>query len=279
MDKGARGLILGTLQGASNTAVLDGLFRDRFSDVADYLLAVEGLWGKEAVQAIRTEVHSVSAVAPMVVSAGEVHRREEAIAEAMLVSMPEADFRSAVFRARVRLANPAETETRIASICKARGIPWEFTLKDGFQWVGDTEVEVRAIGPVMSAITDTRFAGAARSEFEQARTELALGTPAALKQSVVEAAAAIESAMKVLLTEHGKTYEPGETASKILKRLEDAGIIPHSMERIILGVSTVRNKQAGHGAGATPHDVPRETAEAVVASAAVAISYMHDRLP
>jgi hypothetical protein len=41
----------------------------------------------------------------------------------------------------------------------------------------------------------------------------------------------------------------------------------------------VRNKKAGHGAGEVPHDVPQEMAEGVLASAAVAIAYLHKLLP
>jgi hypothetical protein len=51
------------------------------------------------------------------------------------------------------------------------------------------------------------------------------------------------------------------------------------MESIVLGANGPRNKKGGHGAGATPHGVPVEEAEATLASAAVAIAYLHKLLP
>jgi hypothetical protein len=69
---------------------------------------------------------------------------------------------------------------RITAICKRRGIPWEFTASEGFGWVGDADVETSAMRPALSAIADRRLAGATRSEFEQARVQLAVGTSAAV---------------------------------------------------------------------------------------------------
>jgi hypothetical protein len=278
MDKNVRALILSTMQGASNTAILGDWWRDEFTDVNDYLNHVADVWEPEAAAAIVSEVTAVGSL-PSAMAASDVRRHDEAIAEAILVAMPEADFRSAVFKARIRFAMPAEAEDRIAAICKSRGIPWTFTIENGFQWVGDSEVEHHALVPALSAIADPRLAGATRSEFDGARVQLAVGTPAALKLAVIEAGSAVESAMKVLLTAHGDTYEPADAAAKLFGRLKDAGHVEPSMERIILGTSMVRNKKAGHGAGEVPHDVPLEMAEAAIASAAVAIAFLHSRLP
>jgi HEPN domain-containing protein len=209
----------------------------------------------------------------------ELAQQEEMAEEAKLLYMPEPDFRLAVLLTVHVYGLAADPSARITAICKRRGIPWEFTASEGFGWIGDAEVETLVMRPTLSAITDRRLAGATRSEFEQARVQLAVGTPAALKLSVIEAGSAVESAMKVLLTERGVTYPSTDPASKLFGHLKDAGIVELAMERTILGASMVRNKKAGHGAGEVPHDVPQEMAEAVLASAAVAIAYLHKLLP
>ncbi len=79
--------------------------------------------------------------------------------------------------------------------------------------------------------------------------------------------------------QRGLDYEETDTASPLFNRLVDGGIVLRLMEKAVLAASTPRNKRTGHGAGAIPHDVPPEIAEAVLASAAVAIAYVHALLP
>src|SRR5580692_5020156 len=50
--------------------------------------------------------------------------------------------------------------------------------------------------------------------------------------------------------------------------------VPRFMEYCVLAAALPRNKRGGHGAGEAPHDVPQEIAEAVIAAAAVAVSYL-----
>jgi len=80
--------------------------------------------------------------------------------------------------------------------------------------------------------------------------------------------------MRVLLDERGVAYGAEDTASRLFDHLAagDPPIVPRFMERVVLSPSTPRNRRGGHGAGAIAHDVPPEMAEAVVVSAAVAIS-------
>lgn len=176
----------------------------------------------------------------------------------------------------VRLAaSPVE---RITSICKRRGIPWEFTTSDGFTWIGDAEVEELATRPALSAIQDRRFAGV-KNHFDAARSELSLGTPTALRQSVHESACAVEGAMKVVLVQRGVQHDEKDTAFKLFDHLVNAEIVPRFMEYCVLAAASPRNKRGGHGAGEAPHDVPQEIAEGVIAAAAVAISYLCKLLP
>jgi hypothetical protein len=89
----------------------------------------------------------------------------------------------------------------------------------------------------------------------------------------------VESALKVLLTERGVSYDARDTAQTLYNKLRDAGLVESYMERLILAPATPRNRLGGHGSGADPHVVPVEVAEAVLASAAVSIAFLHKLLP
>ncbi|MGH2837322.1 MAG: hypothetical protein ACRDJY_03100, partial [Thermoleophilaceae bacterium] len=204
---------------------------------------------------------------------------EVAGAYALLVAMPEADFRVAVedgLRIALRMD---EAAPRITQVLRARGIPWVFTEENGFEWVGDELVEELVVNPAVSALSDPRFAGGVKSEFGSARNELRADTATSRKQAVYEAGCSVESAMKVVLDAHGVQYAPTATAQPLFDHLVNANIVPRYMEREVLGAATPRNKTAGHGAGAIQHDVSTEEAEGVVAAAAGAIGYLAKKLP
>jgi hypothetical protein len=128
------------------------------------------------------------------------------MAAKLLPLVPEPDFRLAVWNT-AHLSRQADAlAPALNEVLRNRGVPWEFDSNDGFRWIGDHEVETLAVRPALSALEDARFAGGVKSEFDNARAELGLGTPTAPKQAVFEAGSAVESAMKVLLDDHGLTY-------------------------------------------------------------------------
>jgi hypothetical protein len=94
-----------------------------------------------------------------------------------------------------------------------------------------------------------------------------------------QAGSAVESAMKVVLHERGIAYARGDTSQRLFTILRDQGLVENHMERLILAPATPRNQRGGHGAGAVAHAVDVEIAEAVLASAAVSIAYLHNLLP
>ncbi len=277
MDVAARKLILKTLEGCSNSDALYGLWEDDYANFDDYTSAVRAVWGDGPADRLTNAVRRAVEEQPAAPSVGAVRRNEEAVTEAALLYIPEPDFRVAVFRAfsKDRLNT---TVTRITSICRKRGIPWEFNISDGFRWIGDAEVETMVMRPALSAIEDARLASA-KSHFDSARAELALGTPVALPQSVHQSGCAVESAMKAVLKHRGVAYDERDTAFKLFDGLVAAGIVPQFMQFCVLATASPRNKVGGHGAAEEPHNVPQEMAEAMLASAAVAIAYLHKLLP
>lgn len=193
--------------------------------------------------------------------------------------MPEPDFRLAIELAPVSRMRRGRSAKRISEVCRSRGITWRFVRGKGFVWTGDRLVEEELLHPAEGALADPRFAGGVRTEFESARSELRAGSPVARKQAVYEAASAVESALKVLLDEHGVAYAASDTAQRLFEHLVAGNILPRFMERQILAAAQSRNKAGGHGAGAIPHNVTMAQAEAVVAAAAGAISYLGKLLP
>lgn len=278
MDKAARQLILDTLEGRPERVVQAGFLRDRFADLGDYVAGVREVWGDDAAEDVGVAITVAINEQSTIPSFGDAHRRDEDVANALLLHMPEPDFRLAVFLATTQQRLAASPVDRITGICKARGIPWEFTATDGFVWIGDAEVEARVMKPALSAIQDPQLGGA-KNHFDAARAELAMGTPTALRQSVHESACAVEGAMKVALAQNGVTHSEKDAAFALFGHLVAAKLVPEFMRFVVLGAASPRNNRAGHGAADVPHVVPQEMAEAVMASAATAVAYLHELLP
>jgi hypothetical protein len=278
MDPGARHLILATLQGCSNEAVMHEFFQDRYADFDDYTSAVRQVWGDASADRIYEAVRRTDSERPRVVSMSSIRAHDEEVIEAMLQHMPGPDFRLAIAEAVRAYRMPADPSPRITDICKRRGIPWDFTRQAGFRWIGDEEVEASAMRPALSAIEDRRLASA-KSHFDSARSELALGTPSALPQCVHQSACAVESTMKAVLKHRGVPYGEKDAAFKLFDGFVAAGLVPEFMRFCVVAPASPRNKAGGHGADEAPHDVPQEMAEAVLASAAVSIAYLHKLLP
>jgi hypothetical protein len=281
LDKGARELVLRVieeLEGGNALGVIEAFFHDRFGGRRDYYEALERVWGhgwrrfcEEAVFSAEIQAdHAMTFPMPSKHLVG---------AYTLLIHMPESDFRLAIEKALEHNPNAQDGCRRISEICRARGAPWVMTEQDGFEWVGDAIVERELLRPALSILEDSRFAGGVKTDFDTARNELRIGTPAANKQAVGEAASAVESAMKVLLDATGGTYAETDTAQRLFQLLVDAGTVPRYMERVVLAAALPRNKTAAHGAGATPHNVTATEAGAVVAAAAGAIAYLGKLLP
>jgi hypothetical protein len=131
MDEDARQLILNTLEGAPERSVLNGFLLDRYADLADYTRGVREVWGDSPADRMSNALARAANEVPTILSPGEAQRAEEHAANAVLLHMPEPDFRVAVsdtVRQQRLAASPVD---RITNICRRRGIPWEFTASEG----------------------------------------------------------------------------------------------------------------------------------------------------
>jgi hypothetical protein len=282
LDPGARELILRGLGEASGgdigpELVAAAFFRDRFGGLADYVEAVDLVWGHSTRFLLEREIGQASTDAQFSYEWPRRVTPGAAAARAMLLAMPEPDFRVAI--EAILEAGRLDLDERITSICRNRGAPW--ALSEGrFAYVGDESIEREVLRPALAAINRPEFSGGVRSEFASARDELARGTPESLKQSVYESGCAVESAMKVVLERNGIVFDAErDTASKLFDLLVSSGLVPRHMQSFVLSTSTPRNRRGGHGAGARAHAVGVAEAEAMVAGAAGSIAYLADRLP
>jgi hypothetical protein len=263
--------------GVSPSQMVGVFFRDRFGSLQDYYAGLAALEGEVTAWNLKQRVDSARIDAEFSMTLTPSITPLDAAAMCLLMAMPARDFRTAIGDLVPTAQRPDGPADRITRICRARGIPYAFDRVHGFEFVGDQEVEALAIRPALSALGDVRFSGGVRSDFNSAREELAEGTPAALSKSVHQAACAVESAMKVVLDHRQVTYDERAAAQALFDALVLDGV-PRYMERTVLSPMTPRNRKGGHGPGAVPHDVSDAEAEAVLASCAVAVAYLHSLL-
>lgn len=283
LDEGARQLMLRVVREASGYGppeVATRFFADRFGGLDDYYAAVSGVWGEAAGYQLQQAVSQAQANAEFPASFGNRVDPEVAITQALLLRMPEPDFRVAITATLTHEFHGEAAGERLSAIARNRGAPWKFVHPGGFEYVGDEQVEQLQIRPALAAINRAEFADGVKGDFDTARAELASGTPAALRQAVHAAGCAVESAMKVVLDQRKIAYDSKrDTAGKLFEHLEAAGVVPSYMKDLVLVAMTPRNRVGGHGAGAVAHAVDPGAAEAVVSGAAGAIAYLAECLP
>ncbi len=283
LESGARGLIIqvvADIAGIGPEEILSAFFYDRFGGLDDYFRGVSEVWGEAEAHRLKYVVDEAAANVEFSFTIGRPKPEAKFVrAHALLLHMPEPDFRLAISAALRAVNRMEDAAARITEICKNRGAPWAFSSPIGFEYVGDQHVEAELIRPALAAVNRTEFAGGVKQEFDSARAELAQGTPTALKQAMYEAGNSVESAMKVVLDAHKVPRGSGETAAPLFDKLEEAGIAPRHMQNLVLVAMTPRNRRGGHGAGAVPHQVDPGEAEAIVSGSGGAIAYLATLLP
>lgn len=137
----------------------------------------------------------------------------------------------------------------------------------GFQMEGGQIIQISSqfvhaevVVPALRLLSNPRYT-VAEGEFRQAHAEFRLGE---YEDCIHDCGNALESVLKVILTEKGWVFSPNDTASKLIAVAFANDLIPAYMQtefaglRTILesGTPTVRNKSGGHGAGPNPRNIP-----------------------
>ncbi|HSS42462.1 MAG TPA: hypothetical protein VLK37_07905 [Solirubrobacterales bacterium] len=263
---------------------------EAYGNIDDYLAAVRARRGFEAAEAIRNEMRTMA------------DRHTDSLRldwqQAMLdashtygpigffLAIPEADFLAALeagaeVLGKTKRAAAALHET-VNDVCQRRGIPYRLTRAGRnvkFEWTGDATIAAAAVNPVLSAIDDPRLVNGVKVEFEGARDQLRRDTPESRKRAVGEACSAVESAMKVVLSEHGEPLPKPAVLSKLVDGLITARIVESEMRELLVAPGFFGNRKSRHGGGYVAHSVSTATAEAAVAASAVAITYLANQLP
>lgn len=268
-----------TSGGADHAAIVRSFFeREAYGDWEDYSAAVVEVWGDRHAAAIQAAMRSEFAE-------HRIHAPGVIEPTAFLLSIPEPDFLTAVEAGVTAVTNPLVSgglPQRLNDLCVQRGLPYRVEGVGPwtrFIWTGDAVVSEQVIAPALSALDDPRLALGPRVEFDAARAELRAATPQARKQAVAEACNAVESAMKVLLDERQIGRPSRANAQNLFNALSGAGAVPNEAAEIVLGASRFGNRKGRHGAGPVAHDVTPGEAEAVVSSAATALTFLATRLP
>lgn len=136
------------------------------------------------------------------------------------------------------------------------------------------------IRPALAVLSDPRFANA-EAEFLAAHKAF---REQRYSDCLNEALKAFESTMKIICHEKQWTYEQADTASRLIGRILDNGLVPVATQqqltslRTLLesGTPTVRNKTSGHGAGVAPVPPTEAVARFGLHTAAVNISLLVD---
>jgi hypothetical protein len=144
---------------------------------------------------------------------------------------------------------------------RQHGIGYQY-IKGQIIRVDSLFIHAEAVIPALTLISSEGFIGAEqefRSAHEHYRNQ-------EYKAAIFDAAKAFESTMKTICDKFGWAYNhDGDTAAILINTVLRNELIPKylqshffALKRVLeSGLPTVRNKEAGHGQGAEPVDVPQ----------------------
>ena len=155
----------------------------------------------------------------------------------------------------------------------------------GYQFVSGQIVRVdsqllhaEAVVPALGFLSSPGFEGP-NKEFLEAHEHLRHGR---FEEAIMNAGKAFESTMRVICDAKGWTYDKNKaTASTLIGIVLQKQLIPtwdeeqlRNLEKCLTGLATVRNKNAGHGAGAAPREVSKHLAGYALHLAATNIVFL-----
>lgn len=155
----------------------------------------------------------------------------------------------------------------------------------GYQYDGGRILRVdsqllhsEVVKPALALVVAKGFEGP-NKEFLVAHEHL---RHARYEAAVTEACKAFESTMKAICDARRWKYDASKaTASTLIKILIDNELVPNysgehlrAVEKSLIGLATVRNKNSGHGGGAKPRDLPEHVAAYALHLAAANIVFL-----
>ena len=134
------------------------------------------------------------------------------------------------------------------------------------------------VKPALAYLGEPGFEGP-RDEFLSAHTHYRAGET---KDAITDANNAFESTLRAVCDQRGWSYPDGAPVSALLKILRDNGLLPDYLDNSFTqlaatlrsGLPQVRNREGGHGQGATPRETPDYVAGYALHLAAVNILFI-----
>jgi hypothetical protein len=105
------------------------------------------------------------------------------------------------------------------------------------------------------------------------------GSVKALEDAIEESCKAVESTLKTLIAELQLTPPSSQQLVALYDRLAAEGKLPGYMKDAVCASSGPRNHLSSHGQGPQIREVPEELADASIAAAATAITFLAHYLP
>src|SRR5665213_3561739 len=118
MDKDAGQLILHTLEGASERAVLYGFLTDRYANVEDYTRGVREVWGESPADRMSNAVARAINEQPTIIAFGDMQRAEKRAANAVLLHIQELVLLAVVTEEEPQKHGAVRPVGRITKICR-----------------------------------------------------------------------------------------------------------------------------------------------------------------
>ena len=102
------------------------------------------------------------------------------------------------------------------------------------------------------------------------------------KDAIIDANNAFESTMKTICNQRGWTFQPGDSATQLVKVLKSNGLLPDYLDKsfdqlaatLKSGLPQVRNEEAAHGQGSEERHTPDYVASYALHLAAAKILFL-----
>jgi hypothetical protein len=124
--------------------------------------------------------------------------------------------------------------------------------------VDSTLLHADVVLPAIKLLSAKGFEGP-NKEFLSAHEHFRHGR---IEEAITDACKAFESTIKAICDAQKWKYDPKGAAASLIKTITDNGLVPtyseeqlQNVAKCLIGVATVRNKTAGHGAGSKPREV------------------------
>ena len=186
-------------------------------------------------------------------------------------------FESMFRRARGVTTSPSDAIEELNERFRRAGVGYRYERGKIIR-VDSELIHSEIVKPALAYLGEPGFEGP-RDEFFSAHAHYRAGET---KDAITDANNAFESTLRAVCKLRGWSYPDGAPVSALLKILRDNGLLPDYLDNsfkqlaatLHSGLPQVRNREGGHGQGATPRETPDYVAGYALHLAAVNILFI-----